>query len=567
MKRAAEIVRTSPPDGDAGVHKLVCAALAVLLFLLYGQTWSFDYVYFDDDYYILENPMVLGGLSLDGLHWAFTTFYMSNWHPLTWLSHMLDVSLFGSAPSWAHWHNMLLHGICSSLLYCYLIRVMGSWWQAGLLAAVFLVHPLHVESVAWIAERKDLLCAVFFLAALLCYDSYNRSPTWRNYITLIVLFVLALLAKPMAVSLPVILVLLDITIYRHNFEVIEEENDEFLAFADEEEDIEAPQDTWFSMWLPSLLEKLPLIALALASCLITIQAQDSGNSIAYLEAHSLLQRWEVASTAYLTYLKQWFLPINLAAYYPMNASGDIFSAVFATGLLAIIAIVAVLLARRSPLFTLGNAWFFITLLPVIGLVQVGGQAHADRYMYLPSIGVLLACSFLIPAIQHPRFAFAMRISAIVIVFFSLLTFWQVGYWQNANTLFAQVERVNGPSYKSHLHLAKDYLKRGLPERATPHGEAMIKSHPKLPGGYQILGNAALAQQNFSRAEINFRQALLNGPPIAQLYNNLGITLAEQGNIKGALQVFSLALELDPELSAATQNLALYSERLERGESR
>lgn len=517
------------------IHTLVGVSIVGVLWLLYQQSFAFDYVYFDDDDYVLNSPMVLAGLSFEGLQWAITSFEVSNWHPLTWLSHMLDVTLFGPTPAAAHIHNTLLHGVNSLLVYALLLRFVSSLWQSALLAMIFLVHPLHVESVAWIAERKDLLCGVFYLATLLFYDSYRRHGGAGYYLGTFACLLLALMAKPMAVSLPVIMVLLDITVYREHWQ------------------------QGNSTPLPRLLwrigsEKAPFIIVTAGACLLTVLAQDGAQAVAHLDAHSLTDRLETASSAYLIYLKQWVVPVNLIAYYPMKLNGGTIAWVFPTLAVLVVCVVALLLARRAPLIALGWGWYMVSLLPVIGLVQVGSQAHADRYMYLPSVGLLVAASALFPP-NHSRYLRSSYLVAVVFTaYLGVLCYWQVGTWKNQYTLFSRVMELAGPNHKAYVHLTDYHIRTGSLDEAQRLAELGIALTPARSDGYQALGNIALARQDFSAAETHYRAAIARGPIVGAVLNNLGITLAQQGKHAEAVLAFNEALRVQPNLQAARQNL-------------
>lgn len=526
---------------------VVFAHLAILI-LLYAQTYSFDYVHFDDVDYVLENSAVHAGLTLDGIQWAFTSFYMSNWHPLTWLSHMLDVSLFGVDPGWAHLHNMALHGVNSLLVYVILLKISGSWWKACILSLVFLVHPLHVESVAWIAERKDLLCAFFFLLGLLLYDSYRARPGTLLYAGVLIAYVLALMAKPMAVTFPVVLLILDFFVYRRCFQI----------------DTEAKPGARFN-YFSAIVEKLPLFALSVAMSAVTIAAQDAGDALAYVEAHPISYRWTIATTGYVTYLKQFLIPVDLVAMYPIpvSESTSLIDVLVPSLILLLLVVLAAIFARRYPLIAAGLCWYLVTLLPVIGLVQVGSQAHADRYMYLPSIGVLLSCVYLLPSREKKQFRSANMVSVFIIVYLSLISYWQISYWKNQNTLFSRQLDVIGPNYWAHIHLARDYLGRGMLKEARQHSTAAMDIRPDLRGGYQVSGHLKLAEREFQEAEKFFRLALSKGGEPAILVNNIGIAMAEQGNTSEGIEAFEMALQIDPTLNAAQENLRLYRAKMEQ----
>lgn len=538
-------VAITPQHGGTLAHLLVAALQLALLLLLYSQTQTFDYAYFDDTEYVLKNPAVLAGLGIDGAQWAFTSFYMSNWHPLTWLSHMLDVSLFGVEPGWAHLHNVALHGINSLLVYALLLRYSGSWAKACVLSLIFLVHPLHVESVAWIAERKDLLCALFFLLGLILYDDFRARAGRLRYAGVLLCFALALLAKPMAVTFPVVLVILDFFVYRHCF-LIERQLD---------------MDPGFD-YAGVIVEKLPFIALSAAACTVTIIAQDAGNAVAYLKAHSLASRWEIATNAYVIYLRQSLLPVDLIAFYPINGSSSLLTLLLPSAFLGVVLVLCLLFASAYPLIAAGLCWYLATLLPVIGLVQVGSQAHADRYMYLPSVGILMACTYLLPLPASRHFRLAYTVALTFIVYLSVICYWQVGYWKNHYVLFSRALAVAGPSYLVHLHLSEDYMRRGILQDARQHGLAAMKLRPDAADSYQALGNIALAEKKYPEAEKLYRSALSRGPAQANIVNNLGITLAEQGNIPAGIRAFHTALEIEPGFSEAQQNLEIYNGKLQ-----
>lgn len=543
----ASLSAASPESNDTLVHVLVICTHIVLLLLLYAQTRSFDYVHFDDVDYIVKNSAVRSGLSLDGVRWAFTSFYASNWHPLTWLSHMADVSLFGIDPGWAHIHNMVLHGLNGLLVYALFLRFSGNWRKAFLLSLVFLVHPLHVESVAWIAERKDLLCAFYFLLGLIFYDSYRNHPGPLRYAGVVLAFAMALLAKPMAVTFPVVLLILDLFMYRERFTTETTES----AHAK-------------NLYLRAAVEKLPLFAMSALVGIVTIAAQDGSSAIAYLDAHSVSARWFTATSAYLIYLKQFFFPMELVAFYPISAPTSFIDFIAPSIILLALLVTVVIFSARLPLLALGLCWYLATLLPVIGLMQVGSQAHADRYMYLPSLGILIPFLYLLPSRDSKNYRFANVLWTLFVVYLSMICFFQVSYWKNRNMLFSRTLEVIGPNYKSHIHLAQDYKNRGMLKEAREQGMAALKLQRNRPDAYQALGGIALAEENFKEAEKYYRLALTAGPLSlnaerfkSTLLNNIGIAMAEQGKTAEAIETFEQALAIDPTLIESKQNLDLY----------
>ncbi len=527
-----------------GLHLLVIVVQVLLLLAIYSQTATFDFVYFDDTEYVVDNSMVRNGLSWEGVKWAFSSFYMSNWHPLTWISHMLDVSLAGTDPGFAHLHSAALHLLNSLLVYLILLRLCKYWAAAAIFSLLFLVHPLHVESVAWIAERKDLLCAFFFLSGILAYDWYREKRSASRYQLVVLMHALALLSKPMAVTFPVVLIILDLFYY-------ERTTTTFNLFVT------------VRLFIRSAINKFPLLLFSFALGVTTIVAQHEGGAVVDIEVLSLGNRLLGAVVAYGIYLKQFVIPIGLSAFYPVySSSPPVTSVVIAATALVAIALLSLKVLRRKPLVFAGYCWYLVMLLPVIGILQVGGQAHADRYMYLPSVGLLLAGATLFPSKAHAGFRVSNFCSALIIVVFSVLCFWQVGNWSNRNTLFQQVLRVSGPSYATHIALAQGYSAERKWVMAEQHAHASIQIKPHEPLGYKAVADIALARGKFKKAEDTYRVAAKYGEPSATILNNLGIAIAEQGNYALALDVFNEALSVDPNLYNAAKNIERYQRKLE-----
>jgi hypothetical protein len=522
------------------VHALVIFTHTAFLIILYGQTYGFDYVYFDDYEYVLANSFVSSGLTAEGIGWSLTSFYQANWHPLTWLSHMLDVSLFGVDPGWAHIHNMLLHGVNGLLVYGLFIKFSGSYWKACAVSLIFLVHPLHVESVAWIAERKDLLCAFFFLLGLLLYDHYRQRPGKLRYFTVVAAHALALTAKPMAVTFPVVLLILDYFVYQKSFQTGTESGSGGKID-----------------YSRAIIEKTPFIAFSAASCVVTIIAQNAGHALSHIEKHTISARWTTATSAYLIYLKQFLFPVDLAAFYPLSASSSLSAWILPSVTLLVLIILITMFLPAFPLITAGAYFYLVTLLPVIGLVQVGGQAHADRYMYLPSIGLLMICIYFIPSKSKKYYQLGGVLSILFILYLSLISYWQIGYWENRYTLFSRVLDINGPNYRAYVHLAGHHLNNGMLEDARRQGLAAMALEPESSVAYRLMGHVALAEGEFQAAEQLYRLALERGDHSAELQNNLGLALVKQGKTNEGLDALRRAVEIEPNLAGAKTNLEIH----------
>jgi tetratricopeptide (TPR) repeat protein len=297
--------------------------------------------------------------------------------------------------------------------------------------------------------------------------------------------------------------------------------------------------------------------------MVTIAAQDAGNAVAYFQAHSLSSRWNTATTAYLVYLKQSVMPVNLVAFYPVITSSSASILLIPGALLGALLIFFLRAAPRYPLIPAGLCWYLVTLLPVIGLVQVGSQAHADRYMYLPSVGLLISCVYLLPSRDKKYFQIAVVLACVFMVYLSAICYWQIGYWKNQHTLFSRVQAVSGPTYLAHLHLTEDYIRRGMLLEAREQGMAALALRPDLADSYQAMGNIALAEENFQEAEKYYRVALAKGPKLSKVLNNLGITLAEQGDTRGGIRAFEMALEIQPNLQEAQRNLRHYNKKMQQ----
>jgi hypothetical protein len=521
--------------GGKRAHALSVVLLLIGLALIYGRTGGFDYVYYDDVDYVVGNKAVRAGLTLDGVRWAFSAFYQSNWHPLTWISHMIDVSLFGLAPGPAHLENVALHGINSLLVYLLALALLRNWAASLVVAYLFLAHPLHVESVAWIAERKDLLCAMFFLLSVLAYLRYAARPGPGRYALVACAFVLALLSKPMAVTLPVVLLLLD-----------------FWPLGR----LRAEPVPLLGRRLPALVamfaEKIPLFVLSLLSGVVTLFAQSS--VMAPITGVTPGFRVMNAVVAYVTYLRETIAPVRLTILHPLYQID--FYASFLPSLLILAIISVVVLARRKrwPWLLFGWLWFLLMLLPVIGLVQVGNQSHADRYMYLPSIGLFLALGATLARLSAAALKKTLLALAPVLVFYSFIAWVQVGYWSGSYMLYTRAIDIVGDNYQAHIMLASFYLREGQLEEAQWHASKGLWLSSGDPLAYAMLSAIAEAKKDYPDAEALLREALRRSPRNARLLNNLGSLLEKQGRLAEARHYLEEALKADPNLYKVRENL-------------
>jgi tetratricopeptide (TPR) repeat protein len=535
-------------------------ALAAAAFSLYARSAGFGYVNFDDVPYIVENLHVRGGLTWAGLWWALTTIDYFYWQPLTWLSHMLDVSLFGLAPGGHHLHNALLHAVNSGLAFYVLSELTGSRGRAAAVAALFALHPLRAESVAWLAERKDLLAGLVWLLACLAYLHYTRAPSRRRYLLLLACFVAGLAAKPVLVTLPFALLLLDFW------------------------PLHRPLP-----WTRLALEKLPLVVLAAAASWMTTVGQRRYGAMNYFDWLPLDTRLANAVLSYCRYLGKTFWPEPLAILYPYRTEIGAGEVVAALLLLAAITGLVVWQRTRRPYLFTGWFWFAGVLVPTIGLVQVGPQPYADRFTYIPSIGlnialVWLAAEWLPRRWQTP--ALAVALGACVLVTVNYLPSWRdcLSAFEHAvavapgssvaenNLGFCLVEAGRGGEAIEHLRratareprvftaqylLGKALYEKGAVAEALAPFRAAIEHSPRYAEAHYGLGAALLRLNDQAGAERHLREALklqLAPAVAARAWNDLGVIEAQRGRLDEARAAFRAAVRLDPTLRAAQDNL-------------
>lgn len=444
--------QTARPPNNWRLQGIVVVAIVLLTAAVYLQTLRFGFQYYhDDEVYVTNNQPVLDGLSASTLAWAFNVGYAANWHPLTWISHAADCQLFGNGASGHHATSVLLH-IANVLLLLMLLKTMtGEFWKSAFVAALFAVHPLHVESVAWISERKDVLSTCFMLLTCLAYVRYTKAPRMGAFITVAVLYVLGLLAKPMLVTLPFILLMLDYwPLCRMKPGEIRQR----------------------------IIEKLPLIALAVISSVFTFVAQQRGGAVQPLEAYSLSVRVTNALVAYGWYLIKMVWPAHLAALYPHPVGGWEAWKFIGSGIFLLCATILVVRSRR-PYAIVGWLWFVVTLLPVIGLVQVGEQAYADRYSYIPLVGIFIILAWAIPDLLRdalPKLALAVAASVIV-ASLAAAAYVQTRCWSDSVTLFEHAIRVVPNNYVAEHELGMGYARDTRYAEALPHMRKTVDLSP------------------------------------------------------------------------------------------
>jgi protein O-mannosyl-transferase len=511
--------------------RLITLLLAFLTLLVFLPAGWHDFVNYDDPDYVTNNPQVINGLNWTDLKWAFTTGHASNWHPLTWISHQADCELFGLNPGAHHMVNVLIHAANVALVFLLLVRLTERVWPAAMVAALFGWHPLHVESVAWVAERKDVLSTFFGLLALLSYARFGRENDRRSFWLALLFFALGLLAKPMLVTLPFIFLLLD-----------------FWPLGR----LGGGNSPKLKQLIAVVVEKWPFFVLTLASCVATVWAQKTGGSVVSLTRVSLHYRIENAPLAVMGYLAKLFWPSGLSVIYLLNPIA-VHQVVLACMALILISAAAWRGRVTRPYLLIGWLWFLGTLVPVIGLVQVGSQAMADRYTYLPSIGFFVAIVFLaadvFERIKVP-WVIAAGAGALVLVACMQVTEIQLSYWRNSETLFQHALAVAPDNVVALVNLGVTYDD----ERRYDEALATYKRAEQLENGpyYQLHDNLGEILDRFGKpaeALAEYRIAIQEEPDDASSHNGAGSELVALGKYDEALAEFAIAEKLKPDYSA------------------
>jgi len=508
---------------------LICAGFIAATFLAYWPVGQNDFLICDDPLYVTFNPYVQHGLTSHGFRWAFTTFTASNWHPLTWLSHMLDCQLWGMNAARHHHTNVLIHAASSAILFLALRRMTASIWPSAFVAGVFALHPLHVESVAWASERKDVLSGFFFVLALYVYSSYARRARARSYFALVLTFALGLLTKPTLVTLPFVLLLLDYWPLRRRRSM------RFLV-----------------------LEKLPLFVLAIGSSIVTFIAQRQGGSVSGLNTLPVGVRISNALVSYLRYIGKAFWPSDLAALYPFNNGPLTASAVSAAILLLACITFACFRARKTqPFLIVGWLWFLGMLVPAIGLVQVGLQAMADRYMYLPLIGLSIMVAWSaaqIEAIGACRVAGAVGIGVLTAC--AVLTWRQVEFWKDGVTLWEHSLAVTPDNPFSRNSLGVELAARHRIDEALDHFRRAIAIAPDYPPAYVCMGRTLIVLGRYNEADRALRKAYELNPREPDIPLDLGDLAAARGQHREAAEHYRRSLQLNPAQPLVEYNLSM-----------
>ena len=505
----------------------ICVALAAITWLVFGQTLRHDFVNYDDGEYVYDNPQVTPGLTREGIVWAFTRSHAANWHPLTWLSHMVDCQLFALRAGGHHFTNVLLHSATAIVLFLALHRMTAGLWRSAFVAAVFAVHPLRVESVAWISERKDLLSGLFFVLTIGTYLRYARAPSRGRYALVLLLFALGLMCKPMLVTVPLVLLLIDYW----------------------------PLQRPISL-RRAVLEKLPLLALSAASAVVTLFAQT--RALNRLEHLSIPTRLANAATSTATYIAQMFWPSGLAPFYPLEpAKLTALRVVLSVLLVAGVSVFVFLLRRRRYLVT-GWLWYLIMLAPVIGIVQVGQQAHADRYTYLPQIGLAIALTWGAADFVRRWRRFRLVSGGLAVATVASLAFAahkQTAYWRESETLWNRTLAVTENNVIAEQNLGQALHQKGRPAEAIARLRRALAINPNQASVHSSLGVVLLETGRPNESLTHLEKAVELKPEDPDANYNLANTLMELGRGRDAVTHYRRALEGNPMDSEAMNNMA------------
>lgn len=580
----------------------ICLFLVLGAFAVFYRVSGYDFVNFDDDLYVTANSRIQSGLSLKNIVWAFRATEIGNWHPVTWISHMLDVQLWGLDSGRHHLVSLLFHMINTLLLFLTLNRMTGALWRSAFVAALFAVHPVNVESVAWVAERKNVLSTFFWMLTVWSYHQYVENPTRVKYLAMILLFMLGLITKPMLVTLPFVLLLLDYwPLQRIQFAPNSISNQARLKSAGRSDSKNRPhpldgasasflnlqsRSVWYL-----IREKIPLLVLSAVSCWVTYLVQQGSGAVRSIEAISLTSRVANALVAYVAYIGKMIFPLRLAVFYPYPAVISAWKIAGAGCILGFLFYLAWKLRTRHPYILVGWFWYIGTLFPVIGLVQIGAQAMADRYGYVPLIGLFIAIVWSVAGFikkRSPGTKLIVLTAVLIVCFLGMLTWVQVGYWRNSIELYRHAVKVTRDNYLAHNNLGNALLIQGKNDEAYSayaealriypdyadahynigrlldtggkldaaiiHYEAAIKVNPRFKKAYYNLGNVLANKGSYAEAMGNYDQALQIDPDYAEAHNNLGVVLVRQGKINEALSHFLKAVELKDGYVEARDNL-------------
>jgi len=539
---------------DTRAKVLICIFLVLATATIYWQVKDHEFINYDDNIYVTENLNVQAGLTRESVSWAFTTSHHATWFPMTWLSHMLDYQLYGLHPKGHHLTSLFLHIANALILFIVLSRMTGALWQSGFVAVIFALHPFNVESVAWVAQRTNVLSTFFWLLTMWAYIRYVEKPNIKRSGLMVLFFALGLMSKPMLVTLPFVLLLMDYWPLRR-FKLGQEKGNGDIPekYTDKGPDI-----------LRLVREKIPLFLLATGAGIVTFIVQKSGGAFQSMETISLSARLTNAMVSYLEYLEKMIWPRGLSILYPHPGNTlAVWKGILCGMALVGITIISIRLIRKAPYFAVGWFWYLGTLVPVIGIVQAGGHAMADRYAYIPLIGIFIIVAWGVPELiskwRHKEKVLSVS-AGILIPTLMVMTWTQVGHWKNSITIYKHAIRVTDKKYPSlaliHNNLGIALRVEQKKEEAISHYKMAIKLNPNYTKAHYNLGNALFSMNETEEAISHYKTAVKLKPNYTNAHYNLGYALLQKGEMKEAVHHFRETLKLRPDFVAARNHLEL-----------
>lgn len=507
--------------------------LILITLAVFWQLPSHDFVNIDDSVYVTKNPYIKQGFTKNSIQWAFTSFHAEFWHPITWLSYMLDFELYGMNPGGYLLTNLLLHILSTMLLFIFLRYSTDCLWRSALVAALFAIHPLHVESVAWIAERKDLLSTLFLMLTMLFYVRYVKYPHWQRYLAFSLFFIFGLMAKPMLVTLPFVLLLLDFWPLGR-----------FELFCKNISEKHLNRKIIYK----AVLEKIPLLILSALFSFIALFAQKTGQGLASLELFPFKTRIANALISYAGYLWKTIFPFRLAVFYPYEYQFHVWQIILSSFLLVSITLFAIYLTKNLPYLITGWLWYLGTLVPVIGIIKFGGAfAMADRYTYIPLIGIFIIIVWGGHDIfQRSGFRkiFVSLLTGLFLLILMITSWVQASYWKNSITLFNHALHVTKNNFLAQKNLGTALIDQGRIDKAFPHFKEAIRISPKNPTAHLNIGTCYLFYGEFDKAIIYFEKALELNPNYQKARMNLNKALSAHKNTDLAISIIKKAIQLN-----------------------
>jgi len=541
-------------DKDSKIRPeiLICLFLVIATLAVYWQLRNYEFVGFDDDVFIIQNSKVQNGLTLESIRWAFSYDNMTYWHPLTWLSYMLDIQLYGMNPGGHHMTNVLLHIVNAILLFIIFNKMSGELWKSAAVAALFALHPLNVESVAWVVERKNVLSTLFWMLTLLTYNYYAERPKIYRYVLTLGVFVLGLMAKPMLVTLPFVLLILDLwPLKRFHFQQLSGDHPKPVRFPKlkrlKESDI-------FALFL----EKIPFLIFSGISVYLSFLSMRHRGLVIAANEISMYHRITNALVSYVNYIGKMFWPRNLAVFYPFPDAVQLWKAIGAFLLLISLSIAAMRSLKKRPYLGVGWLWYLGTLLPVIGLLQAGlWPAMADRFAYVPLIGLFVVIAWGIPDLMA-GWRFKVEglgtMTAAVLIILMTTSWLQVRYWKNSVMLFKHAIEVTDNNYIMHNNLGFALTARGRPDEAIKHYKEALRINHDFEEANINLGLALLSQGKLDECVDYYQEVLRVKPGYAKVHNNLGVVFWRLGKTEEATVHFQEAVLIDPDYAEAHNSL-------------